>query len=328
MSEHLIVRRRKKLRKSLVVVVAILMTLSLNAGDSKLAGDVYFDYTFEDADKSSFNLNRAYFTFQKKVSDQLSYKFQTDIGSGGASDFSVYLKKANVAWKSDLGKFVFGLQGMNVFGVQESNWGYRFIDKSAIDKAKFSNSADLGIGWEKSMGAITPSAIISNGTGYKKAEDDAYKKLSFRLLYGKAKLKQGLNAGVIFSHEPEDFLNDSGKNEKGAAQVFAAFAGFAKGPLKAGADVGMKSSKMLTDKSANVLSVYGSYKIREMLTAFGRFDMTDPDADTNDDAYYYMIIGMDYHPSSNFYLAPNLMMKMPESGDAHSVYKLSFRFKI
>ena len=306
----------------------LMMVSGLTAGDAKIGGDAHFHYTFEDADNNSFNISRAYFTFAKKVNDKVAYKFQTDIGAGGPSAYTVYLKNANLSYKSDFGKFVFGLQGMNMFKIQENTWGYRFIYKTAMDKNKYSSSADLGIGWEKSFGAITPSVMLTNGTGYKKAEDDQYKKLSVRLLYGDAKLKKGFNAGAVMSMESEDYANTSGDTEKGSTMVMGAFAGMASGPFRVGGEFAMKSESMDSDKSANLISVYGKYKINKMLTGFGRMDMVEPDADTDGDGYNFLILGVDYHPGKVFHMAPNMTMKMPEEGDSHSVYQVSFRFKI
>ncbi|NQV42722.1 MAG: porin [Candidatus Marinimicrobia bacterium] len=316
------------MKKLTLMVLSLALTSILVAKDTKIGGDTYFHYTYEDADNSSFNLSRAYFTFSKEVNDQVSYKFQTDIGGGGPSDYTVYLKNANLSYKSDFGKLVFGLQGMNMFKIQEDTWGYRFIEKSAMDMYKYSSSADMGISWEKSLGAITPSVMISNGTGYKKDEDDAYKKLSVRVLYGKATLKQGFNAGAVVSMEAKDYDDGTGNMEKGGTTVFGAFAAGVFGPIKVGGEYATLSKDMGSAVTGNVLSVYGNFNINKMISGFGRFDLVDPDADTENNGYNYLIIGADYHPGKVFHMAPNVKIKSPETGDSESIYQVSFRFKI
>ena len=311
-----------------LMVLSLALTSMLVAGDTKINGDTYFHYTYEDADNSSFSLSRAYFTFSKKVNNQVSYKFQTDIGSGGPSDYTVYLKNANLSYKSAFGNLVFGLQGMNMFKIQENTWGYRFIEKSAMDKYKYSSSADMGISWEKSLGIITPSVMISNGTGYKKDEDDGYKKLSVRVLHGKAKLKEGFNAGAVVSMEAKDYDDGTGNMEKGGTTVFGVFAATLFGPIKLGGEYATLTKDMGSEVSGNVLSIYGNYKINKMISGFGRFDLVDPDADTENDGYNYLIIGADYHPGKVFHMAPNVKIKSPETGDSESIYQVSFRFKI
>ncbi len=316
------------MNKMILTMLSFALASQLLAGDMKINGDTHFNYSFEDADNNAFQLSRAYFTFTNKVSDNISYKFQTDVGSVGATAYTVYLKNANLAWSSDFGKFVFGLQGMNMFGIQEGNWGYRFIEKSAMDMNKYSSSADLGISWEKSLGALTPSVQISNGTGYKKAEDDQYKKLSLRLLYGESKLKKGVNAGVIMSFESEDYPDASAGPQKGSTQVLGGFGGFASGPLRFGGEFALLNSSLDTDKSANLLSVYGNYKIGDNLSGFGRFDLVDPDSDTDADGFNYLILGVNYQIEKALNIAPTLKMKMPEIGDTEIVYQVNFRFNI
>jgi len=316
------------MKRIVLAVLSLSVLTNLYAGDMKINGDTHFNYSFEDADNNAFQLSRAYFTFTNKVSDNISYKFQTDIGSGGATAYTVYLKNANLAWKSDFGKFVFGLQGMNMFGIQEGNWGYRFIEKSAMDLNKYSSSADLGISWEKSLGALTPSVQLSNGTGYKKAEDDKYKKLSFRLLYGEAKLKKGFNAGVSLSLESEDYLDANTETQKGSTQVLGVFGGFAAGPLKIGGEFAMRNNSMDTDKSANFVSAYANYKISDQLSGFGRLDLVDQDSDTDGDGFNYLILGMNYQIEKVLNIAPTMKMKNPETGDAEIVYQVNFRFNI
>jgi len=315
------------MKATVMAILFLTAGIQVFAGDMKMNADTYFGYSFVDADNNAFHIDRAYFSIQNQVSKQISYKFQTDVGSGEATAYTVYLKNAKLDWKTDFGKFTFGLQGMNMFKVQEDTWGYRFIEKSAMDQNKYSSSADLGLGWTKKFGAITPSVMITNGTGYKKAEDDQYKKLSLRLLYGESKLKEGLNAGVVVSTESEDYTTASA-TKTGSTLVLGGFAGFAGGGLRVGAEFDMKSEKLEADKNSQLISVYGNYKVNKKLSGFGRFDLSDPDTDTDGDGTNYLILGLSYQPEKVFYIAPNLKIKIPETGDAETTYQVSFRFKI
>lgn len=319
------------MKLSTVLIPILASTTMLAAENLKINADTHFHYSFVDAEnsanKSAFQISRAYFSIQKEISDKISYKFQTDVGGGTPSAFTVYLKNAKLDWKTDFGKITFGLQGMNMFGVQEATWGYRFIEKMPMDLNKYSSSADLGIGWERKFGALTPSVMLTNGTGYKKVEDDKYKKISLRLLYGESKLKEGLNAGVVVSTEPADYATAT-SIETGNTLVFGGFAGFASGAWRIGGEFDMKSEKMLADKTAQLVSIYGNYKLNEKLTGFGRFDLVDPDTKTDKDGSNYLILGLSYQPDKVFYIAPNMKMYMPEAGNAESTYQVSFRFKI
>ena len=151
------------------------------------SGTTYFDYTYdltEDAaNDAGFGLKRVYFTYQEALSDNISYKFQTDIDYK-SSPINVYLKNAKLDWKSPIGKLTFGMQGMNIFNVTEKTWGFRFLQKSAMDKYKFSSSADMGIAYSGKMNNLNYSIMYTNGSGYKTTENDEYKKTSIQLVYG------------------------------------------------------------------------------------------------------------------------------------------------
>ena len=154
-------------------------------GQGNFSGVTYFDYSYDLTNDSTtnnaFGLNRVYFTYEQELSDNISYKFQTDIDIDigkiyGSSPFNVYLKNAKVDWKTSIGKITLGMQGMNIFNVTEKTWGFRFLQKSAMDKYKFSSSADLGVGFHYVMIGynglnLYSSVLMTNGTGYKKNED-------------------------------------------------------------------------------------------------------------------------------------------------------------
>ena len=89
--------------------------------------------------------------------------------------------------------------GMNTYGVQEKNWGYRFISKSAIDKNKFSATADLGIGYSNNlMENLNLSLQLTNGEGYKKSQEDTFHKISLNATYGEMKINKNENIIKMF----------------------------------------------------------------------------------------------------------------------------------
>ena len=143
-----------------------LLFITFSISYANISGVAYFE--FED----SFSLSRTYFTYKTDISDELSFKLQTDVGrlDTGVDDdrWTVYLKKAHLDWKvnSDM-KISMGMIGMNMFNVQEKTWGNRFLKKSAMDEYKFSASADLGFAITQKLGPVTASVLMSNGEGYK-----------------------------------------------------------------------------------------------------------------------------------------------------------------
>ena len=71
------------------------------------------------------------------------------------------MKNAYVDWKCENGdKLSMGLIGTNSYGVQEKTWGYRFVEKSVLDKYKMTNTADFGIGYSHKIGNYSLSAQL------------------------------------------------------------------------------------------------------------------------------------------------------------------------
>ena len=106
-----------------------------------------------------------------------------------------------------MGKTSFGLIGMHTYNVQEKNWGYRFIEKSAIDLNKFSSTADLGIAFSSSViSELNTTIQFVNGEGYKKPQGDEHFKSVFNITYGESKLNKndGYNVGLVYSSESTD----------------------------------------------------------------------------------------------------------------------------
>ena len=175
-----------------ILLMSFLLTCIYSQGT--FSGVTYFNYTYDltqDAENDAgFGLKRVYFTYEQKLSENLSYKFQTDIGQIEIFDelieeageitintkntqFVAYLKNAKVDWNlggGSLGKLTFGMQGMNIFNVTEKTWGFRFIEKSPMDLNKFSSSADMGIGYSGKFNNLNYSFMYTNGCGYKKSD--------------------------------------------------------------------------------------------------------------------------------------------------------------
>ena len=320
------------MKKSIIFALLIMLAATSMFAQDKFGAKVYFDYTYDKdgSPTNEFEIHRAYFTYQNKLSDVLSYKFTTDVGRTGADDRQVaYLKVAQLKWKTGAGDLVFGLQGMNVFKIQEGNWGYRFIEKSPMDQYKFSSSADLGLGYYNKLGdKVHFSVLITNGRGYKKSENDNYKKISGQIYYGDSKIGAdgNFNFGAIFSQESYDYTAGTETTTESKV-VFGGFGVYQFQTLKIGAEYDMYSIGG-SDISKNIISAYANFGIKKGLDVFARVDMYDPNKDNDGDATTNVIAGLNYVPGKGFNIAPNIRIYSPETGDAVTIYKLNFQFKI
>lgn len=314
--------------------------------NSKISALGFFDYSYllngDNKGENALDFRRVYFTYENKVSESLKYKFQVDVGRD--TEFSyyksdslkvqddklgVYLKNAKVDWNTGYGTIILGLQGMNMFSVQEKTWGYRFIAKSSMDEYKFSSSADLAIGYANSFGKdISFSAIVSNGAGYKKSENDKYKKFSTQLVYGNTRLDKndGYNFGAVASFEPYEY--SSGLSESTEIKsIFGVFAGIAESGLRAGAEFDYFNTAG-PDIAQMIISGYANYSVSKVLDVFGKFDYFDRNSDLEDDATTDIIGGVVISPTRGLKIAPNIRVMTPQSGDSESVFNISCEFKI
>lgn len=319
-----------------ILVLALAISTAAPAGEGKLSSLVFYDFTYsEDSDLlNSFEYRRAYFTYQKEVSAGIKFKFQLDAGrargesEGGeavsVSDWlTMYIKNAKVDWNTSIGTLIFGMQGMNLFPVQEKTWGYRYIEKSPMDVLKYASSADLGIGYANSFGKMHVTALVTNGTGYKHPEDDKYKKISAGLTLGERKLskKDGFNTGAVFTYEP-----GSGGSFTAVGGIFG---GFAKNGIRAGGEFDLLKTDETTGRSEMVIAGYANCALREDLDIYGRVDMLDPDTGTSSDSEYYTIWGLAYAAGKGLTIAPNIRYTLFQDEDVDSLleYKINFEFK-
>ena len=293
--------------------------------ESNTSGKVFFNHSTDMSENgiNAFNMKRAYLTLDNDVSEFVSYKVTYDIGNNdGGSAHTAFLKVAMVKWKTSFGNVMIGMQGMNMFKTMENTWGHRFIAKMPMDTYKYSASADLGIGLNRSFGPISTSALITNGSGYKKAESDSHKKLSIHAVYGESQLnkKDGFNVGLSFSMEPydKDSLNTENKN------VMGIFAGYAGNGFRSGFEFDTKTQE---DVSGQIFCIYATYKINDKLSILARLDQVDTNTSKDSDGIQAIIAGVHYSAAKGLTIAPTVVrVKAPEEGDSENSIVLNFQF--
>lgn len=315
----------------LSMLLLLSMAISQN---TTLSGLGYYDYTYDLTENSTndegFALRRVYFTYKNNISEDLSIKFQTDVGEvGGDERLTAYLKKAQVDWKSSLGKITLGMQGMNMFNVTEKNWGLRFIEKSPMDKHGFSSSADMGIGYSGQFSNINYSVLMTNGSGYKKQENDKFKKISFHGVYGQPNLTKttGYNIGLAYSLEAYE-KEVNGNNESFNKTVLSTFIGYATNKFRIGGEFDIDTDTN-GDIDRQIMAFYASYKVMDNFEGLVYVDKYDPNIDSDKDGETYIIAGFNYYATKGLIITPNIRMTSFESADIESttIFKMNFQFK-
>ena len=321
-------------------IAVALCTFCIIYAEGKIGGVTYFDYTYAE-EKSSFNFNRQYFSYGVNVSDDVNFKVIFDVGRTNNEDLYTwfvkdndsskvtedirlvaFLKKAQIDYRTSYGKISMGLIGMNTYNIQEKNWGYRFIEKSAIDKNGFSSTADLGIGFSRVLvNQLKMSLQVVNGEGYKNPQSDKYHKIAFNSTYGEHNLvkNSGFNAGVVYTTEQTDDKPNT---------MISLFGGFSGLGLRLGGQFNMLKEGGI---ESQIISVSSNYSVTDKLDAFVRYDMFDPNTDELDgwkDNSTYLIAGIQLSCGNGLLVAPNIRMESYEDDlDSATEYKINFQFK-
>ena len=269
--------------KKIIVLTAFLMLSIIIAGD--FGGYSIFEYS-EDA----FDIKRVYLKYSDNISDDLTFKLTYDVGrDDNDRKLSSYLKHAYIDWNKSIGTISLGLMGTNSYGTQEKTWGYRFVEKSPLDFAGWTKTADFGLGYSYSSGNLNINAQILNGEGYKEEQDENGDFAVYvKLLYGEGELNKndGFNVGLALNNHADD-------------QLVGIFGGWAKDKIR----TGLEYNRWDADSDSYVmLANYFNYSLSDRWDVFLRNDRVEAveTSDTNSDTY----LGAIWKAHANFYIAP------------------------
>ncbi|MFA9370362.1 MAG: hypothetical protein ACERIH_01470 [Labilibaculum antarcticum] len=245
-------------------------------------GKVFFNYHYDMSDgteqESSFEIKRAYFGYDYNIAKGWKASITLDVDKNdGGSDYTAFLKKAQLEWKaSSAVKVSLGMIGTVQFSEQEKFWGYRYIMKSFNDEYGFGASADLGIKANfKLSDAFSANAFIINGEGYKKVQDDDGKqRVGASLIYQ----NKGLIAKVYGDVNSAKVAVEGGTEKDVTVTALATFVGYEfSDKFRLAAEYnqlinGTKYSSASDNHDLNGLSIYSTYTIDNKWEVFGRYD--------------------------------------------------------
>ena len=300
----------EKMIKHLIVVA--LFSFCYMQGN--LGGYAIFDYS-NASGNDGFDLKRAYLSYSSDVSEELFFKMRFDVGRHADDRLTTFLKNAYVDYKCENGdKLSLGLIGTNSYGVQEKNWGYRFIEKSVVDKYGMTNTADFGIGYSKTFGNVKTSMQLLNGEGYKYGDSDGKQSLYLSVLYGESRLDKndGMNLGLVINNNPQADGTDS--------NLVGFFSGWASNGLRLGLEHNQFEVES-SDLTEEATSFYLNYDLNEDWDVFVRHDLNDLNVDDDVDAADLTIVGGVWNVTKGLMVAPNVYL------DDTNTYRLTCMFK-
>ena len=308
------------MKKLLSLTLVLAFTLSLNAQEGKPFGKVFTNFN-HDNDKNEFELKRAYLGYSYKIDDNFSTKITFDVGSNSSgSAYTTFLKIASLTWKPMTNATVnMGMIGTKNFKFMEKSWGRRYIEKSALDKEKWANSADLGVSLDYEVFEnFTLDGQILNGEGYKKTQDD-----------------DGLmRVGIGGTYKLSNFSIRLFRDIKSCAcsdtdqEITTASISYSNNGLNLGFETDMMAnSNNIENDDREIMSVYGSYKLSDRYTLFGRYDDYTSEGSWDEDGTY-AIAGVEAQLTKGVKAAVNIRQTTNDVNDVkdNALY-LNFEYK-
>lgn len=271
---------------------------------------------------NAFELKRVYLGYQHNFSEYLSGSAVLDVGDPGVGklQMTAFVKNAFLRYRKDKLTVNFGMISTTQFKVQESAWGYRYLEKSFQDQFKFNSSADIGLSAAyRFSDFISADLIIQNGEGYKKIEADS-----------------ALRAGAGVSITPFDGFTARAyydySNKVNAQQSIATFLGYEAERFSIGAEwMKMYNYKFAAYNELNGLSFFGTFITSEKTRIFARYDKLYSNTVAGDSENWNLendgqqyIVGFEYSPVRGIKLTPNFKgWKPADNSDFVSTFILN-----
>lgn len=308
------------MKKLLSLTLVLTFTLSINAQEGTPFLKVFTNFN-HDNDKNKFELKRAYLGYSYKIDDNFSTKITFDVGNNSSgSTYTAMLKIASLTWKPMKNTSInMGMIGAKNFKFMEKSWGRRYIEKSALDKEKWANSADLGVSLDyKVFDNFTIDGQILNGEGYKNTQDeDGLMRVGFGGTY---KLS---NFSIrVFRDIKSCACSDINQ------EITTAAVSYSNNGLNIGFETDMMgNSNNKVDMDKEIMSIYGSYKLLDKYTLFGRYDDYSSENSWDEDGTY-TIIGVETRFAKGVKAAANIRQTTNNVNDIQdNAFYLNLEYK-
>ena len=317
--------------KKTILLLSAALIISFNASAQqgspsvKIFSNFNYDMTAEDGEDAfkEFEIKRSYLGYSYKIDDRFSTKITFDVGSNSAgSAYTAFLKIASLKWKtSDKLTLNLGMVGTKNFKFMEKAWGRRYIEKSAQDKYKWANSADVGFTADyKISDNLTLDAQVLNGEGYKKIQsDDGLFRGGVGVTYN-----AGNNLSIRLHQDisPRSTYDDMHEDQR----ITTAAIAYTTDNMTIGAEMDrMENIDNVVDTEQEMMSFYGAYKMSDKYTFFARHD----DASETNQEGSYTIYGVERKVAKGVTIAVNMQSwtDAAEGSEAENTLFVNFEYK-
>jgi len=319
---------------SVLMLAVLLFAGSLFASEGKISGYMFGDYYYvaSNHDKTiegqnGFWFRRIYLTYDSGLEDNFSLRLRFEMNSAG--DFSSkdkltpVVKDAYLKWKHSSHSFMFGIQSTPTWGVVEKVWGYRSVERTALDVHKFASSRDFGFGAKGSFDSdkrLNYHFMLANGSSNGSETNDG-KKVMLAL---SSKL-----GGTFILEGYADFEERPGEANRRTLQGFAGYQGKT---FRGGAQFAQQERQLSgggDDLKLRIASVFASAQISDKVWGFARVDrLLEPNPDGKKISYLpfnvstkatFFLAGLDLRPIENVRIMPNIEAVFYDKMDGKSL---------
>lgn len=304
------------MKKSLLIVILVLLAFGILNAETKVSMELWNRWTYEtidgDVQQNSLSLKRGYFRLEPVFSSKIKGRFNLDFFSSDVFPDGVgmklkyaYLDFSELIPLKDT-KITIGL--MKTYFGTIYDWNYTTIEKDPSDKYKFVSSTDYGMGLSGYLpnGFGTYDVAVYNGEGYKKTGSDLNKDMNFVGNIRVIPIVGVTIGGSYMMKTAKDSQIDDGTGnmiDNLDREEYSMMAGVGKvafGHVSVSAQYLNKVKSMPNDDTkddvtTSVISVMPVFKASDKFDIVARYDIYDPNTDTDDDGENTLVVGANYN---------------------------------
>ncbi|HET9049157.1 MAG TPA: carbohydrate porin [Chiayiivirga sp.] len=288
-------------------------------GRTNVAGKVFFDVAHRSdkrqaavdshASRTRVNLKRLYLELDQRIDPVWSLKLVSDFqyaGDDGSTD--AFVKKAYIEGR-------FGSKAVLRIGAADTPWlsaldkaqGFRYIERSLVDRLKFGHSADWGLHVSGRLGRVMPvdyGVSLVNGRGYKRSSRSQGVDIEARIAV--QPIENVVVALGAYTGKPN--TERDGAPAVRSARRYNASIAYVGARTRVGGELFRSHAWNELDEPianrAQGWSLWASHGLAERLTVVARLDRADTAEQTDPNAAdRYAHAGLEYRWSDRFQLA-------------------------
>lgn len=294
-----------------------------SAENGKLSGYMIGDYYYVAGnhdpaleEMNGFWLRRIYMTYDKKLEDGFSVRLRTEMSSAGdfesSSKLTPVVKDAYLQYDTGATKFLFGISGTPTWSMIEKIWGYRSVEKTALDLQKYGSSRDFGLAVKGKLGDGGKAyyhAMFANGSS-NKSETNKQKKVM-----------GAVGAWLTDTVLIEGYADYDGRPDSKNRNTLQGFIAYVTDQARLGFQLSYQNREMgegAEDQDWTIWSVFAATRLSDQTSLFARVDANSaPNPDGDGISYLpfdesakpmFFVGGLDFELAKNVHVMPNVEM--------------------